>query len=213
MGAKTWMLVTAEGDVPDSLASNPQLDRDASFELARELFPDTDLVESGAGDLYYINPPDDEIFVGVFGDVKIVAAAEFGIDHPSKLPRNFLSSRGTTTLHAMHSVVDWFAFAHWVDGRLIRSLSLAPDSGVMEDIGEHLAFEKPYWNGDHPAVEDHEDDYAFVFHPLELGEEALLTFFGYQIEGFVENNVIAPESFQLLHFKRTPSRRWWQFWK
>jgi hypothetical protein len=26
-------------------------------------------------------------------------------------------------LHAMHSVVDWLAFAVWEDGRLLRSLS------------------------------------------------------------------------------------------
>jgi hypothetical protein len=40
-----------------------------------------------------------------------------------------------TILHAMHSVVDWLAFAVWEDNRLIRSLSLAPDGGIIEDIG------------------------------------------------------------------------------
>jgi hypothetical protein len=52
----------------------------------------------------------------------------------------------------MHSVVDWFAFAVWQDGRLKRSLSLSPDSGVLEDIGAKLPFEEPYWSGKHPAV-------------------------------------------------------------
>ncbi|WP_439145646.1 DUF6928 family protein [Streptomyces canus] len=33
----------------------------------------------------------------------------------------------------MHSVVGWFAFAAWGDGRLLRSLSLSPDSGIIEN--------------------------------------------------------------------------------
>jgi hypothetical protein len=35
----------------------------------------------------------------------------------------------------MHSVVDWFAYAVWIDGQLRRSLSLSPDSGIMEIVG------------------------------------------------------------------------------
>lgn len=36
-------------------------------------------------------------------------------------------------LHAMHSVVDWFAFAVWgPDGKLRRALSVSPANGVIE---------------------------------------------------------------------------------
>jgi hypothetical protein len=213
MGAKTWMLVTAEGSVRDALASNPALDRGASIQFAQNFFPEYSLTPIDDGDLYYTNPPDSQVFAGVYDNVKIAAASEFGIDYPSKLPRRYISPTGTTTLHAMHSVVDWFAFAHWVDGQLVRSLSLSPDSGILEDIGDRLEFEQPYWQGQHPAVEDDEDEYAFIFHPLGLGEATLLAFFGYQIEGYVENNLINPESFPLLHFNRRRNRRWWQFWK
>jgi len=213
MGAKTWMLVTAEGNVSETLAAKPQINRDASLEYARSLFPDYELTQIDDGDLYYTNPPNDEIFIGVFDSVRIVAAAEFGIDYPSKLPDRFISPTGTTTLHAMHSVVDWFAFATWVDGRLVRSLSLSPDSGILEDRGDRLEFERPYWEGEHPAAEDEEEEYAFEFHPLDLGEAALLYFFGYQIEGYVENNVIDPESCTLMHLRRRRTRRWWQVWK
>ncbi|MFD4655933.1 DUF6928 family protein [Kitasatospora sp. NPDC058444] len=54
-------------------------------------------------------------------------------------------------LHAMHSVVDWLAFGVWEDGRLVRSLSLSPDSGIIEDIGEPLSFEVPSWARERPA--------------------------------------------------------------
>ena len=56
--------------------------------------------------------------------------------------RRFLEGAGAKTvyLHAMHSVVDWFAFAVWHGQKVRRSLSLSPDSGVMEDIGSPLPF-------------------------------------------------------------------------
>jgi len=210
MGAKTWMLVYADGNARDLLTAKPKLDRDATTRLARELFPKDGLQAIDDGTLSYTSPPDDEITIGCFRGVSVVAAAEFGIDYPSKMPPRFLRSAAgrTVYLHAMHSVVDWFAFAVWQDGRLKRSLSLSPDSGVLEDIGARLPFEVPYWSGKHPLVDpadEDEDDppYPFPFHPLELGEAALEEFFGYHIEG--QMTALDPETIPLASFKRTSS--------
>jgi len=215
MGAKTWMLVLAESDAREALAGKPALDRDATSKLASALFPGEKLEPIGNGDLSYTCPPDDEIHIGCFPGVSIVAAKEFGIDCPSKLPRRFIAAGGggVVTLHAMHSVVDWFAYAMWVDGKLVRSLSLSPDSGILEDIGPHLPFEKPYWSGEHPAVdsEEEKDTYPFPFHPLELGEETLKDRFGYQLEGFIDPSLLEPESIPLVRYKRSRSS-WWKFW-
>ena len=46
----------------------------------------------------------------------------------------------------------------------------------------------------------------FRFHPLELGEAALAEFFGYQLEGDVNQNYLDPKDIRLMCFKR--SRRW-----
>ncbi len=216
MGAKTWMLVTSSGSATETLSKRPNLDRDAAIAYAQSLFPNETLSQIEDGDLYYTNPPDNQLFVGSYGDVKVIAASEFGIDYPSKLPEKFVPKMGCATLHAMHSLVDWFAFAHWDNGKLRRALSLSPDSGVMEDIGERLTFEKPYWDGEFPAVDDEEDDdYPFPFHPLELGEAALLNFFGYQIEGYADQNLIEPEDFPLIQFNRAANphaKPWWKIW-
>ena len=160
-------------------------------------------------------PPDNEICIGAFPGVSVVAAEEFGGDYPSRLPRRFLEAggKGTVTLHAMHSVVDWFAFAHWTGGRLVRSLSLSPDSGVLEDIGPRMPFEEPYWSGAYPASEDEEDDYPFPFHPLDLGEAALAGLFGYQIEGVIGDSMIEAEQIPLARYVRSRSRSLWQFWR
>jgi hypothetical protein len=214
MGAKTWMLVYADTSARDALKNVPQLDRDATAKFAHELFPDETLEPLEDGDLIWACPRNKEICIGCFPGVSIVAAKEFGIDYPSEVPRRFIEAGGdgTITFHAMHSVVDWFAYAQWQNGTLIRSLSLSPDDGVKEDIGEKVAFEEPYWSGQHPAVdpEDEEDDYSLPFHPLELGEAALVEFFGYQLEGFIDPNLLEPEDITLMRFKR--KRPFWKFW-
>jgi hypothetical protein len=220
------MLVIADGDARVALEARPALDRDASRALAETLFPGESLELIGEGDLSYTNPPDPLMFIGCFPGVSVIAASEFAVDHPSQLPGRFLDVAGKRriTLHAMHSVVDWFAFAVWEDGRLIRSLSLSPDSGILEDIGEPLPFEAPYWaEQQRVAGDEGEDAYPLPFHPLELGEEVLLARFGYQLEGGGAASV-DPFSIPLLHFQRSGMRRkaameersepspWWKFW-
>jgi hypothetical protein len=214
MGAKTWMLIYSNGNPSEILKSDPVLDRDATVTFAKKLFPSEKLVPLDDGNLSYTCPPDNELVVGCYPGLSIIAAKEFGIDHPSKLPSSFIEfALGQSVyLHAMHSVVDWFAYAIWKDGKLQRSLSLSPDSGVLEDIGTRPPFEESYWAGKYPAVdpEDEDDEYPFAFHPLELGEAVLLEYFGYQLEGMVDPSQLEPEMIQLMRFKR--SKSWWRLW-
>lgn len=215
MGAKTWMLVLADVNAREALAAKPPLDRDASLKLANTLFPGERFEPLGDGDLSHTCPPKDEIHIGCFQGVSVIAATEFAIDYPSRLPQRFIAAggRGVVTLHAMHSAVDWFAYAMWSDGKLVRALSLSPDSGIMEDIGQRLPFEEPYWSGEHPDADDDEAEsaYPFPFHPLDLGEEALKDRFGYQLEGFIDPSLLEPGLIPLLRYERSwPS--WWKFW-
>lgn len=236
MGAKTWMLVIADGDAREALKSAPALDRDATHALAHQLFPGETLELVDEGDLSWTNPPDGNLFIGCFPGVSVIAAIEFGIDYPSRLSGRFLDAAGkrNVTLHAMHSVVDWFAYAVWEQGRLIRALSLSPDSGIIENIGEPLPFERPFWAEEHRVDgsgegddddEDPADAYPLPFHPLELGEAALRDRFGYQLEGTIDDTLLDPFSVKLLHFKRADTRSraqapvqappkppWWKFW-
>jgi hypothetical protein len=205
VGAKTWMLVYADVDACEALKAKPALDREATLALANNLFPNETLTPADDGSLEYTCPPDNELHAGAFAGVSILAAKEFGIDYPSKLHRRFLTagSYRKIYLHAMHSAVEWFAFGQWEDGELLRSLSLSPDSGILEDTGQRPPFEEPYWSGRHPAVKDEGDEYPYPFHPLELGEAALKEFFGYQLEGYIDPALLKPESIPLIRYKRT----------
>jgi hypothetical protein len=188
VGAKDWMLFYSEGDIRAILQSAPPLDRAATGALVRRLHPGARVSEIEDGDLFaQANPPDHYVYAGCFPGLTVVCTGEVGLDRPSELDRRFLNEAAgrTVYLHAMHSVVDWFAYAIWNgDGSLWRALSLSPDHGVMEDIGVPLAFEAPYWTGDHP-VDDEEDEpsYPLPFHPLELAEDALRALFGFNYEG------------------------------
>jgi len=211
VGAKTWMLVYANTNAREALKGCPQLDGNATLQLATRLFPNDKLEPIGEGSLLYTCPPNDEVHIGCFPHVCILAAKEFGIDYPSKLPDKFIfqGGGGAVYLHAMHSVVDWLAFAKWINGKLVRSLSLSPDRGILEDVGHRLPFEEPYWAGQYPATIDGEGC-PLPFHPLELGEVALKEFFGYQLEGPIDSTLLEPESIPLIKYRR--KRSGWKLW-
>jgi hypothetical protein len=191
VGAKDWMLVYSDGEIRSILQSSPSIDREATGALVRRLYPEHRIVEIQDGTLSgQANPPDRHVYAGCFPGLAVVCTGDVALDRPSELDRKFLDEAGgrTVYLHAMHSVVDWFAYAIWNgDGSLWRALSLAPDHGVMENVGVPLAFEAPYWAGDRPVDTGDEDEdeapYPLSFHPLELAEEALRALFGFNYEG------------------------------
>ncbi len=200
------MLMSCNGNPADILKGAPVLDREATVALAKRLFPRKTMTVLEDGDLSRACPAKAEVVAGCFPGLAIVAAKEFAIDLPSRLAPTYIEAMPgyRVYLHAMHSVVDWFAYAIWHEGRLERSLSVSPDRGVMEDIGSRRAFELPYWAGDHPATDpgDSNDSYPLVFHPLDLGEAALGALFGYQLEGMAVEGDAAPDTIALMRFQR-----------
>lgn len=235
MGAKTCLLahVDAGLDARTILSANPALDEEATRALVDALFPAARFAEPVADDLSTTYLSDRSVVAGIFPGLRLIVSAEVAAAAPSELPSEFIDGEGTTILHVMHSVSDWLAFAVWKDGVLVRSLCVSPDDGVTEDIGERLAFEQPFWDGEHRVCDPEEEPgYPLPFHPLELGEEALLEFFGFQIEGPLDAALFDPASVRMLRFDEfgrfarpvpaamalagTPpaagAKPWWKFW-
>lgn len=225
MGAKSWMLIANEGPAAARMAAQATLDERGTMTLVQALFPDDRPVLEGAEDLSSMAPRDGQIVAGCFEGAWVVAAEEFALDYPSRLPSPFIAAASgrDLALLARHSVVDWCAFAVWRNGILVRALSVSPDHGVLEDIGEKLEFELPFWAGQRPAVdpEDEEDEYPLPFHPLELAEAANEHFLGFCIEGVVEDWHIDPSAVPMLRFTRggrsgsgarAARKPWWKFW-
>jgi hypothetical protein len=190
MGVKTGFLVVSDGSAAEALRRVTDADVQRSAELVGRLRPGSAVtVEPGLSSLAdAVYPPKGTVCALSAPGVDVLGDQELMIDYPSQLPAHLVAaSKGRRMcLHAMHSVVDWLAFAVWEDGSLVRSLSVSPDDGVLEDVGDRLPFENPYWDGRFPLdwVDEDDDPYPLPFHPLELGERAMLELFGFRMEGF-----------------------------
>jgi hypothetical protein len=197
MGAKTWMLIYADEDAAKALSMEPALDRDATLRLAYRLFPCESLEHESITDLWNTDPPVRQVSIGQFPGVAVVAADEFGHSRPSALPERFLRAnpRRHIYLLAMHSVIDWFAYAYWRDGVLVRSLSVSPDDGFSENIGKPLAFEEPFWDG------IDRDEERLPFWPLDLAEAARLALCGYRVPSYGDS-AFDPAKVKLLNLVR-----------
>ncbi|MFB7449837.1 DUF6928 family protein [Streptomyces sp. NPDC056194] len=211
MGAKTGLLVYADGDVPGLLRQVGVADLEETTRMMRRLYPGCEIEEAGGSTLEEgVYPPDGTTYAASWPDVEIICDQRVMIDFPSRLPEHLVAASADRrlVLHAMHSVVDWLAFAVWEDGRLIRSLSLSPDHGIIENIGEPFSFELPYWAGDRPAdvlpwPGEEEEPYALPFHPLALGEDALRALCGFIREGRPEPEDVDADSIELHGFQTT----------
>ncbi|MEU2181947.1 DUF6928 family protein [Streptomyces thermolilacinus] len=208
MGAKTGLLVYADGNVPGLLRRVGAADLDRTVTMMRRLYPGREIEQCGGTNLWDgVYPPEGMVCAASWPEVEVIGDQEVMIDAPSELPEHLVAASAgrRLVLHSMHSVVDWLAFAVWEDGRLVRSLSLSPDSGIIENIGEPLPFELPYWAGDRPAdiipwPGEEEEPYPLPFHPLELGEDALRALCGFIQEGRPEPDDVDADAIELYGF-------------
>lgn len=207
MGAKTALLAFTDGDLrPALLGAIPSEAAEAEV-VVREILPGYDVRWEGDTTLDVTYPSDDITQVAVLPGAELLCDRRLVLDRPSELPEHLLrvGAGRRIIMHGMHSVVDWLCFAVWEDGKLVRSLSLSPGGGIEENIGEPFDFERPYWDGLHPVEPDpaweDEDPYPLPFHPLELGEVALSTLFGFVIEGMPEPDSIDADSVHMHVFR------------
>lgn len=210
MGAKTALLAFAEGDVPPALLGAMRCDPTEAEELVRRIHPGYDIAPAGEGNLGDdVRPPDDITYATALAGVDLYCDRRLVFDRPSELPKRLLElgAGRRIVMHGMDSVVDWLCFAVWEDGRLIRSLSLSPRRGVEEDIGEPYGFERPYWAGSHPVSPTpgwpNQRPYPLPFHPLDLGEQALRSLFGFVVEGRPGRDDVEPFDVHLHGFRVT----------
>jgi hypothetical protein len=197
-----------DGDLPAALHQARTPDEAATTAMLERLYEGffIDRVDEEETLFEGVYPPEGVTYAGCFPGVDIVCDQRFMIDYPSRLPEELVAaSQGRWLVsHAMHSVVDWLAFSVWGDGQLLRSLSLSPDSGILEDFGELLYFEDPYWAGQRPLDDDPDDEpYPLPFHPLQLGEDALRGLFGFVLEGEPRDGDVDTHAVHLLGYKIT----------
>ncbi|WP_174535041.1 DUF6928 family protein [Micromonospora chalcea] len=210
MGAKTALLAFTDGDIRPAMRGAGRSERAETEALVRRIHPGH-VVEPADDDtlLDGVYPPDGVTYATVLAGAELYCDRRLMLDRPSELPEHLrLAGAGRRiVMHGMHSAVDWLGFAVWEDGVLVRSLSLSPDGGIQENIGEPYDFELPYWAGEHsvepiPGWHD-QDPYPLPFHPLDLGEEALRALFGFVVEGRPSPDDVDPDDVHLHGFRVT----------
>ncbi|WP_329160812.1 hypothetical protein OHB49_15095 [Streptomyces sp. NBC_01717] len=195
--------------MPELLRRVGTSDLDRTATMMRRLYPGWEIEECDGSNLWDgVYPPKGTAYAASWPGVEVIGDQSVMIDAPSQLPEHLVAASADRRLilHAMHSVVDWLAFAVWEDGQLVRSLSLSPDSGIIENIGEPLPFELPHWAGDRPAdvipwPDEDEEPYPLPFHPLELGEDALRALCGFIQEGRPQPDDVDADNIRLHGFQ------------
>lgn len=190
MSGTTAFVVYADTNAVDVLRACPPLDRVATRALVDRLFPDRRAEEVGDELLHVaVNPPADIAYIGCYPGLDLVCTWQLVGDRPSQLTDRLVpgTERRNVYLHSMHPEVEWCAYAVWIDGELIRAMSACVEPGVIEDIGEQLPFEQPYWDGERG--------------PLELGEAALRAFVGFNLVGEDSIDDVDPEIIPLVGYR------------
>jgi hypothetical protein len=204
MGTGTAVVMYADTNAVDVLRAAPILDRTGTLAVVQRLFPEQDVAEIGNALLAEaVNPAEDVVYVGCFPGLEIVCGWQMVTERPSDAAKHILSGpeRRTVYLHAMHTVVDWCAFGLWTDGQLIRALSVSPGSGVVEDIGDRLPFEEPYWAGEREGCPADDGHHPLSFHPVALAKAALHAFFGFRLNGDDSLDDVDPEIIPLVGYR------------
>jgi hypothetical protein len=168
------------------------------------LFPRSRYENLGRGTLEQNGFPNrGDVNVGTFERGTVIATRDAVLFNPTKLHTRYLKAplSREVVLLAQQSAYDMFAFGHWIDGQLRRSISVNPVGKVWESIGDPEAFEDPFWAGERPVG----SDYPLPFHPLDMAEAAVRTFLGIHVEGQPAPGLVGPDRIQLELFGRGSS--------
>lgn len=204
MGAKAGILALGEGDFAESLRQLPRADAERTAELVAGIFPGYQVEPVRGWPLADSTYPDDDIVYALSAPgIGILCDQRFILDKPSELPAHVLhlAAGRRVALCAVHSVDDSFAYAVWNDGELVRSLSVSLPRRIIEDIGQPLEFERPFWAARRAFIDRHPG--ALGFHPLDVAQQAMRFLFGFALEGTPDPDDIDAGQISMLGYRVT----------
>jgi uncharacterized protein DUF6928 len=213
MGFKSSLLAYTSGEPADLLRQPAAPDPAQTGALVAATHPGwTRTAGSADGSLAdCIHPPDGSVYAGRLPGIDILCDRDIMVDYPSQLPAQYHrpGAGRRMILHAFHSVTDWFGYAIWQDGILLRSLSLSLyTGGVIEDIGTPLPFEAPFWAAGRPARPEpgKPTPFQLPFSPFDLSEAALSALMGFTQGGRPADSAVDAWAVPLIGFE-VPSAR------
>ncbi|SEE87956.1 MULTISPECIES: hypothetical protein [unclassified Streptomyces] len=201
MGSKAAVVVVAAGDPRQAFRRVQEIRHDKSKILAERVLGTAARATASLPLDLAVWPDSGTVCAAYLPEFEVICSRELAQSSPSHLTE--MVCEWATGRHAygvfMDSAEDWSAFAVWSGGELVRGVSLSPGSGVIEDLGDRLPFEAPFWEGGRPVR--HTPGYALPFHPIDLGNEALKEFFGFILEGRESVGCLDPEEIEIPAFR------------
>ncbi|WP_025272489.1 DUF6928 family protein [Haloglycomyces albus] len=198
MGSKIAMMLIGHS-IPDRPFENLE---DTDFEKSRDIASRIlgDAV-SPTGDImldFAVWPQPNIVCVASLPGYDIISTRSLAHDLPSETYRQFsnLIDGRDVVYVAMHSMEDWASFGIWRGKSVRRMVSMSPRLGILENFGRHFSFENTFWAGERSVP-----DYSLEFHPIDFGNEVLREFFGFVLEGRVDEQCIDLEEVLLPSFR------------
>ncbi|MEH3154749.1 MAG: hypothetical protein PGN29_05185 [Gordonia paraffinivorans] len=210
MGANAGMLWFVDSDDPIAdLRFGVRNDPDAAGRVAQGVVGESVLVARGETTLDRAAAgPDDEIAVGVFGRITVIAGATVATDFPSQLPDSLIAARPAQVVHLIVTDLErsFGAFASWENGSLRRSFASNPVD-IAENIGLPYVFEREFWAGERPLRYSEgamPDPQALPFHPTEFADQASTHWVGLRLTPPFGPDVVSPETIPVSRFAIRP---------
>lgn len=210
MGAKTGLLMYADGDIPGLLRHAEAPDPDRTSALVRRSYPDA-AIERWQGSTLYngVYPPPGRAYAGSWPGLDVLADRRLMIDSPSQLPEHLVAAgAGRLPRTARHAQRGRLARLRRVGGRPPAPLPEPVPRQRRDREHRHPAPLRTALLGlaDRPAdvipwPGEEQDPYPLPFHPLELGEVALRSLCGFIQEGYPEPDDVDAEAISLLGFR------------
>ncbi|MCO6011396.1 hypothetical protein NE236_41250 [Actinoallomurus purpureus] len=177
-----WSIALACASIDDPAGAFRQgliPDLDAAADLARRLYPESAIVESGDTVLdFALWPYEDELFVGAYGDALIVCDRRlYGVDDEARRLADQIAAAlpgATCGVLVLHSVVSGCWFRWYERDRPQRDVFVTVEDGVVVDLGERLPAEAPFWKAIDEGAPDVPLPFDYEQYGLALAREHLL---------------------------------------
>ncbi|GAA0317724.1 hypothetical protein NE235_06375 [Actinoallomurus spadix] len=168
-----WSIALACASVDDPVQAFRQglvPDPDAAADLARRLYPESAILESGDTVLdFALWPYEDELFIGAYGDALVVCDRRlYDVDDQARTLADQIAAAlpgSTCGVLVLHSVVSGCWFRWYAGDRPRRDVFVTAEDGVVVDLGERLAAEAPFWK----AIDEGAPDVPLPFDYEEFG--------------------------------------------
>lgn len=172
MGWSVALACASIGEPVHAFGNGLTPDPDAAAALARRLYADAGVVESGDTVLdFALWPYEDELFVGAYGRALVVCDRRLlRVDDGARRLADQIAGAlpgATCGVLVLHSVMSGCWFRWYERNELHRDVFVTAEDGVVVDVGDRLAAEAPFWK----AIDEGAADVPLPFDYEEYGLE------------------------------------------